>query len=519
MDRNTPKLLNYKGKYISSDECNLWTAFCRIAKQHKHHPAIIWGDDQMTFGQWNRRAIEYANWLLAKTPISGKRIILWLEPSPQMAAALFGIWAAGAIPVLIDPKSKSKQLRHAVEKTQPTLIFFSSETAIPDDCTLVNSINIDLIPRNSILSEEIKAPSSCQAASIVFTSGSTGLAKGVTQSHDNLYRGASTVAGYLKIGQNDKILSPVPWSFDYGFMQLQLTAITGATHILPQSQNPFGICTAIEKYRPTVFAGVPSLFTYLLHEISPFKRTDLSSIKVITNTGGTIPAKVLNELLRLFEHAAFYLNYGLTESYRTAYLDPSLIDQKLNSIGKPIPGVDIVIVKDNGSLAKVNEIGEIVHRGDYIFLGYWNDPEKTAKSLRADPVNPNSNSLSLFTGDFGYRDNEGFIYFQGRRDHQLKVMGVRVSPHEVEHIIYQSELVREVAVFAIENELFGDEVWAAIVPIDQESDIRPRLAKYTKQAMTSNMAPRNYLVLDLIPKTTSGKVHFKELLLLAKNIK
>lgn len=503
---------------VSTYECNLWAAFCRIVKHHKHHPAIIHGDEQTTFGQWHSRALDYADWLLAKTPIVGERIILWLEPSPQMAAALFGIWAVGAIPVLIDPKSKSKQLRHAIETTRPALIFFSLETAITNDCTKVSCADINLIPKVPGLSGEINAPSSCQAASIVFTSGSTGSPKGVTQSHGNLYRGASTVANYLNIGQNDRILSPVPWSFDYGFIQLQLAVVTGATLILPQTQSPFAICTAIENYRPTVFAGVPSLFTYLLYEISPFKQTDLSSVRVVTNTGGTIPARVLKELLRLFEHAAFYLNYGLTESYRTAYLDPFLIDQKNNSIGKPIPGVDIVLVKDNGTLANTNEVGEIVHRGDYIFLGYWNDPEKTAESLRPDPVNPTSGSLSLFTGDYGYLDSEGFLYFQGRRDYQLKVMGVRVSPDEVEHLIYQSKLVREVAVFGIENELLGDEVWAAVVPIDQETDVKSHLLKYAKRTMTSNMAPRYYLILDSMPKTTTGKIHIKELVDLAKNI-
>ncbi|MEE9355089.1 MAG: AMP-binding protein [Methylococcaceae bacterium] len=500
------------------EDCDLWTAFCQIAEQHPHHPAIIRGDEQTTFGQWHRRSLDYANWLFAKTPIVGERVILWLEPSPQMAAALFGIWAVGAIPVLTDPKSTSSQLLHAIETTEPVLIFFSSQTAIPDDCEIVSSANVDFIPKVSKFSGDIKRPSSCQAASIVFTSGSTGLPKGVTQSHGNLYRGASTVASYLEIGQTDRILSPVPWSFDYGFIQLQLTAITGATHIIPQPQNPFGICTAIERYKPTVLAGVPSLFTYLLHDISPFKQTDLSSIRIITNTGGTIPSRVLNELLRLFKQAAFYLNYGLTESYRSTYLDPSLINQKQNSIGKPIPGVDIVIVRDNGTLAKAHEVGEIVHRGDYIFLGYWNNPEKTEVILRPDPASPEGGRLSLFTGDFGYQDNEGFLYFQGRRDHQLKVMGVRVSPDEVEQLIYQSELVGEIAIFGIKNELLGDEIWAAVVPIDPDIDVRLLLIKHAKRVMTLNMAPRNYLVLDTLPKTTSGKIHFEKLKHLAKNI-
>lgn len=498
------------------NELNLWAALCRIAKLQEHQIAIIHNEERMTYGHWHRRALDYADWLLANTPILGERIILWLEPSAQMAAALFGIWAVGAIPVLVDPKSKNKQLLNAIETTQPKLIFFSTVTTIPTDCGVVDSVNIDLIPRVSKYSNEIKGPINNQIASVVFTSGSTGSPKGVTQSHSNLYRGATTVAKYLTLSQADSILSPVPWSFDYGFIQLQLLAVTGATLILPQPQNPIGICTAIERFRPTFFAGVPSLFTYLLLDISPFKHTNLTSIRVVTNTGGKIPHKVLNELLRLFKHAAFYLNYGLTESYRTTYLEPSLIAQKADSIGKPIPGVDIVIVKEDGILACTNEVGEIVHRGDYIFLGYWNDPEKTAGMLRPDPIHPEQ-GLSLFTGDYGYLDTEGYVYFQGRRDHQLKVMGVRVSPDEVEQLIYQSELVKEVAVFGIENELFGDEVWAAIVPVEKEADLKRRLLKYTKEVMTQNMAPRNFLILDFIPKTTSGKVHFIELVKLAKN--
>jgi acyl-CoA synthetase (AMP-forming)/AMP-acid ligase II len=267
----------------------------------------------------------------------------------------------------------------------------------------------------------------------------------------------------------------------------------------------------METHAPTVLAGVPSLFGYLMQGISPFRETDLSCLRIVTNTGGRIPGPVLDNLLEIFSHTDFFLNYGLTESYRTSYLHPSLIHEKRHSVGKPIPGVEIRIVRDDGKSAETGETGEIVHCGDFIFQGYWGDPDATARSLRPDPMNPGNDKLALFTGDLGRFDADGFLYIEGRRDHQLKVMGVRVSSGEVEELLHASGMVQEVAIFGISHELLGEEIHAAIVPDTDEADVLVRLKRYVQRAMTQNMAPRKYLVLESLPRTTTGKTDYPAL--------
>ena len=351
-------------------------------------------------------------------------------------------------------------------------------------------------------------------ASIVFTSGSTGKPKGVTQSHRNLLEGCRTVAGYLGLREDDRIVCPIPWSFDYGLGQLLTTLICGITQILPRVANPFGLCEAIAAYRPTVLPGIPSWFTYLLRGVSPFRTTDVSSIRLVTNTGGRIPLPIARELPDAFPKARIVLNYGLTESYRTSYLDPDLVRERPDSVGKPMPGVDVVIVREDGSFAEAGELGEMVHRGNCICLGYWNDQAATAKALRADPLSPSgcpNPPRALFTGDLGYKDEDGFLYLVGRKDHQLKSMGVRVSPSEVEDILFQSGLVREVAVFGMANDLIGDEVVAAVVPADGVDDIKRQLDVHARRTMSQYMMPRHYFMRPELPKTHSGKVDYQRL--------
>jgi acyl-coenzyme A synthetase/AMP-(fatty) acid ligase len=334
----------------------------------------------------------------------------------------------------------------------------------------------------------------------------------VTQSHGNLLRGCLAVSGYLGLTPEDRILCTVPWSFDYGYGQLLTSALQGVTLILPSVNNPIDMCEAIERHRPTVLAGVPSVFTYLLRGVSPFRTTDLSSIRTVTNTGGRVPPPILEELFAMLPQAQFFLNYGLTETYRTSCLDPSLARQRPASIGKPIPGVDVAIVREDGSIAAANEVGEIVHRGDYVFLGYWNHSDATAKTLRPDPLAPaGSSARAVFTGDLGYRDEEGFLFFAGRRDHLLKSMGVRVGPGDVEDLLYRSGLVKEAAVVGRKHELLGDEVCAFVVPLDDVENAAFQLGQYARRAMSPYMVPRRFFILSELPKTANRKIDYPTL--------
>jgi len=487
---------------------SLWEALGETAERFPERDAIVCGDERLTFGAWRERAVGYAATLLESGLARGERVLLWQEPSPQLAASLFGVWAAAGIPVLLDPKGRGPQLSHALRTTEASCIVTSGDTALPLDDPSVAVIDAAEVGAAGSPRDLPEPPDPGEPASILFTSGSTGRPKGVTQSHDHLLRGARTVSGYLGITSRDGILCSVPWSFDYGFVQLQTTAVTGATQILPVPMNPAGICAALERHRPTVLPGIPSLFEYLLSEMSTFRDSDRSSLRVVTNTGARLRPHLLHELLRLLPEARFFLNYGLTESYRTSYLDPSLVRERPDSVGRGIPGVELAIVRDDGSPAEPGEIGEIVHRGDFVFLGYWNDPEATVHSRRPDPSG--SGRPALFTGDYGWLDAEGFLYFHGRRDRQIKVMGVRVALDEIEQILCESGLLKEVAVFSVRHDLLGHEIHTAFVGAEA-GDLRRELSRFARQNMTPNMIPRRYLPMQKLPKTSSQKTDYEAL--------
>jgi len=494
---------------------NLWNAFCATSARGPQRTAIVKGDQRLSFDEWRRHAERWASRLGAVGLRRHDRVLVWMRPSPDMAVAVLGIWAAGGIVVLMDPDERSLYFAHAVERVRPFAIVRGPDAALPETDgvlpTVIDFAEVDACEKTPAFAAPGGSALPTDPASIVFTSGSTGRPKGVTQSHGNLLRGCRAVGGYLGLTASDSLLCPGPWSFDYGFGQLLSTIVLGVNHVLPTANNPFGVCAAIEANRPTVFAGIPSLFTYLLRGVSPFRATDVSSIRVVSNTGGSIPAPILEELLDRFTHSRVCLNYGLTETYRTAYLDPVLVRDHPTSIGRGIPGVAVAIVREDGSIAAPEEEGEIVHRGDYICMGYWNDPEATARSIRPDPLAPSGVCVptrALFTGDYGVIDERGLLYFRGRRDHQLKSMGVRVSPTEVEEILYRSTLVRETAVFGIKHDFLGDEVWAAIVPSGGLENVPSALRHYARRVMSPHMAPARYLVFDELPKTRTGKIDY-----------
>jgi acyl-coenzyme A synthetase/AMP-(fatty) acid ligase len=232
------------------------------------------------------------------------------------------------------------------------------------------------------------------------------------------------------------------------------------------------------------------------------------------NTGGTIPAPVLDRMPEAFAHAAVVLNYGLTETYRTSYLPPEQFASHRHTIGRAIPGVQVAIVRDDGTLAEPGEPGQIVHRGDFVCLGYWNDPHATAAAIRPDPLAPQDQTDppgAMFTGDLGMIDEQGMLHFLGRRDNMLKSMGVRVCPGEVEELLWDSGLVSQCAVFGRKHDLLGDEIWAAVVPKRPGDDPTTSLKAYARQAMSPFMQPRRYIVKMDLPKTTTGKIDYPAL--------
>ena len=488
-------------------------ALDETVKSRPRDVAFRHGESLVTLAEWRARIDDYRHALLAHGARRGDRILLWMETGAEMAAAIFACWGVEAIAAIMDPRAGAVHFAHAVTTATPRLVIAGRLDDVPAEPHGVRTLTCAQVGRDQGSLARLPHLLPTDAASIVFTSGSTGRPKGVTQSHGNLLRGCLAVTGYLGIAAADRVLCTVPWTFDYGYGQLLTAAVRGASLVIPATPNPFGMCDAITRHQPTVLAGIPSVFTYLLRGVSPFRTTDVSSIRVITNTGGAIPAPVLDDLFDMFPRTDVFLNYGLTETYRTSYLDPALARSRRTSIGRAIPGVETLVVREDGTRAAPGEIGEIVHRGDYICMGYWNDPDATAAAIRPDPSAPPGapRLLAFFTGDHGMVDEEGLLYFRGRRDHQLKSMGVRVNPAEVEELLYSSGLVREVAVVGAPHELIGDEICAFVVPHTVEPGLTERLGRYARGVMSPYMVPRRFVERPELPKTPTGKTDYPQL--------
>ncbi|HBZ29468.1 MAG TPA: hypothetical protein DEO56_02570 [Nitrosomonas nitrosa] len=494
---------------------NLWQTFCATVKAAPNQIAIIDKGQPHSFAELARRVEDFRYAYIQSGVSQYDRILLWMRNSHDMAAALVACWGQDAIPVLIDASGRYPQLLHAIDLVEPRVIVCPD--ALPGE--VLDSRIAVLHAHEVSIQANLNLPKYARAlstdpASIVFTSGSTGFPKGVVQTHHNLERGCLSIYGYMGLRSNDILLCPVPWSFDYGYGQLLSTLLCGITHVIPSGNNPFDICEALEQQRPTILAGTPSLFAYLMGGMSPLSSTDISSLRLLTNTGGKVPQQILDGMLNTFVDAQLILNYGLTETYRSCYLPPELLQNKSQAIGVPIPGVNIEVLRADGTRTEPFEEGEIIHRGQLVCMGYWRDKEATEVAIRGDPLAPSGlivPSRAMFTGDIGYHDEEGIFYYVGRRDRLLKSMGVRVSPYEVEDILLKSGLLTTVAVFGLPHDILGHEVHAAVVVRDTNTFELCALERYARQNMTQYMLPRRYHLLDKLPQTTSGKTNISEL--------
>jgi long-chain acyl-CoA synthetase len=492
----------------------LWSTFDEVAKIRGNAPAIIQGDRHVTFSQLRLDAASYAASMIQAGVQAGDRCLLVAPNSPELAAAILASWMVGGILTLINDEAPKSHLAHAAAVTQPKIAI-----ARPDRLDVLASFPgcrvLSLEERSaSPLQEPVRAGHAFEPASIFFTSGSTGMPKGVTQNHSSLRNGCHMVSAHLGLRADDKIICPIPWAFDYGYGQLLSTVLLGITQILPDARSSIAICDAIAAHRPTVFAGVPSIFALLLRGLSSLRQTDLTSLRLITSTGGAVPDTIYNELLDVFAHCDVSLNYGMTETYRSAGLPCHLARTFPKSVGFAYNGVSLSILREAGGEAKPDEIGQIVHRGTGTFMGYWGAPKATAEVLRPDPFwqHPTlAPPLVVYTGDLGSKSGNGLLTIKGRKDRIIKSMGVRVSPDEVETLIRNTGFVRDVAVFSVPHEIMGEMIIAAVIPGNEIKDVLQKLKSYSQREMSSYMQPRIFKSMDEFPLTPNGKTNLPKL--------
>jgi acyl-CoA ligase (AMP-forming) (exosortase A-associated) len=340
-------------------------------------------------------------------------------------------------------------------------------------------------------------------AAILYTSGSTGRPKGVMLSHANLTIGAVSVADYLTLAADDVTLAVLPLSFDYGQNQLFSTWQAGGCVVPLDYLTPRDVIKACARYGVTTLAAVPPLWVQLAEQDWPAEAT--ATMRRLTNSGGALTPSLVKALRHIFGiKTDIYAMYGLTEAFRSTYLDPALIDTNPVSMGKAIPHAEIMVVAKDGSDAGPGEHGELVHAGPLVAQGYWQDAERTAARYRPAPAFSRYGGMAVWSGDTVWRDEAGLLYFVGRDDAMIKTSGNRVSPTEVEEAAVESGLVAEACALGRKDDRLGEAI-VLFVRAAGEAD-EAALVAHMKATLPNFMQPADYVWLEEFPKNANGKL-------------
>ena len=366
-----------------------------------------------------------------------------------------------------------------------------------------------VVPFETVPTDGSWRPSGCidlDLAALIYTSGSTGTAKGVMLTHLNIVSAATSITHYLENTENDVILNVLPLSFDYGLYQLLMAFKLGATLVLERSFTyPGAVLERIGEEGVTGFPIVPTIAALLLQlDLSQF---DLGSLRYVTNTAAALPVSHIERLRKLLPAAKLYSMYGLTECKRVSYLPPEQLDIRPDSIGRGMPNEEVYLVDDDGHRVS-SGVGELVVRGSNVMAGYWEMPEETARALRPGPF---PGERVLYSGDLFRIDDEGYLYFVGRKDDIIKTRGEKVSPREVENALCGCEGIAEAAVVGVPDEILGHAV-KAVVTLAAGSRLTERdIMRYCADHLEDFMVPRIIEIRPLLPKTGSGKIDKLEL--------
>jgi len=488
----------------------------------------------ITYQETIQRSRKIAGMLQSLEVNSGEHVGVFMDRSVDQVISLLGVFYAGAVLIIINPILKERQISHIIQDAGISTII-TSDDKINKNFSVLDKAGVKkaivfhgkneygfedeiLFNDNYDSFPEFDGKCSCighDTSHIIYTSGSTGQPKGIVISHRNTIDGGKIVSQYTGLNLDDRIIGALPFNFDYGFNQLINTLYMGATIYLHRFFMPNDLLRILEEKQITVFAGMTPIWSKIfnpkLTDLS--KDYDFSMVRMVTNTGGKVPVSIVKQLRKLFSKSKIYLMYGLTEAFRSTYLDPSQIDKYPDSIGKAVPNVEIMVLNKEGKECAPNEEGELVHRGALISKGYWNNPEKTKQVFRPNPLLSEKNAhleTVVFSGDIVKRDEQGFLYFIGRRDNMIKTKGYRVSPTEVEELIYNFEGVAECIVTGYEE---NDTIkLRAIVQLKDSTWSSQKILRQCKQDFPFYLVPDDIVVRKNFPLTSNGKIDRKRVI-------
>ena len=506
------------------------------AQQFAARPALTYQERTTTYAELWAAVTGAARGLGGLASCPRARVAVYLEKREETVVTVFAASAAALVMVPLNPVLRARQVCYILDDCTCEILVTTPErlaslgdalAALPSLRTIVLAgprppagaepslpAGVDVVWWDDLpdvlTSRPFVVPArsiDLDVAAILYTSGSTGSPKGVVLSHRNVVNGAQSVNGYLPNTCEDVILAALPLSFDAGLSQLTTGFHVGAHVVLLNYLRPIDVPRLCARHGVTALTCVPPLWIQIADQAWPDEAR--MSLRYFANTGGRMPRSTLDALRRLFPQAAPYLMYGLTESFRSTYLDPGEVDRRPDSIGRAIPNAEIVVVAPDGHVCGPGETGELVHRGALVSLGYWNDPERTAVRFRPAPgVLPGQalTELAVWSGDVVRLDEEGFLYFVGRNDEMIKTSGYRVSPTEVEEAAYATGLVRDAVAFGVEDDTIGQRIVlvASATPAAGE-DFAGTLLARLRPIVPTYMLPSEVVVREELPRSPNGK--------------
>ncbi|WP_413061863.1 AMP-binding protein [Sphingomonas carotinifaciens] len=461
-------------------------------------PALIERTGVMDYAALEDAVARAAGWLAAQGFAQGDRVASWL-PKTRMACILpLAVPRAGLVHVPINPALRRAQVEHILNDSGARMLVTQEARAagLEDVATpIVAEDALDGPPLGR------SGADTGALAAILYTSGSTGRPKGVMLSHANLWLGAVSVAHYLKLAPDDRVLGVLPLSFDYGQNQLFSSWIAGASVAPLDYLTARDVVKAVARVGATTLAGVPPLWVQMLEAEWPAEVA--ASLRRLTNSGGALTPRLVRDLRARFPGADLYAMYGLTEAFRSTYLDPALVDAHPDAIGRAIPFAEVMVVRADGTRALPGEQGELVHAGPLVAGGYWQDEERSAQRFRLAPEFAVSGGMAVWSGDTVVEGEDGLLRFVGRDDEMIKSAGNRISPQEIEEAVLAGGEAREAVAMGVADDRLGQAIHVVLAGDPaQEAGLRARL----KRDLPSFMQPRSYDWREALPRNANGKL-------------
>jgi amino acid adenylation domain-containing protein len=480
----------------------LWNA----ADVQGHHAAIVEPVGTTTYAALRARAGRIAHVLSTCGVQPGDRVAILIDRGAEAAAAYFGALAVGAIAVIVNERLRPRQVEYILRRAS-VRVLLTRRTLLAEHQRDLNTDTaiVDLASVSAIDAPWVPVPAGEKGlAQIIFTSGSSGLPKGVVFSHRALTAAIDAIVAYLGLERDERIMSLLPFSSVYGLNQLLCAIRTGSSLVVATSPLPARIAVEAQEQKVTVLAAVPPLWLQLL-ATPAFRDVRIPSLRVAQNAGGHLPVEAVRQLRASQPHARLFLQYGMTETFRSTYLTPEEVDAHPDSMGREIPGGSIAVVDDDGTVCGPGEIGELVFRGPTVAEGYWDDPEQTARTFRSDPTcaDAGNGASAVYSGDLVRRDAEGRLYYVGRRDRMIKSLGFRIGPDEIVDVLYASNEILEAAIATEPDVVRGERIVAyAVLRPDGSAE---RLKQFARLELPRHMQPSRIELRPALPRLPSGK--------------